>query len=83
MQINFNFNVYKLVFLMYNYFVNNIKEGIMSKVKILKKLPKSKTKYSKSLGKVVPHDKASSNSFADKYLQFYDDIKINSKRNDW
>ncbi len=55
----------------------------MSKVKILKKLPKSKTKYSKSLGKVVPHDKASSNSFADKYLQFYDDIKINSKRNDW
>lgn len=55
----------------------------MPKVKILKKLPKSKTKYSKTMGKVVPHDKATSNSFADKYLQFYDDIKINSKRNDW
>lgn len=65
---------------MYNIFVE---EGIMPRVKILKRLPKSKTKYSKSMGKVVPHDKASSNSFADKYLQFYDDIKINSKRNDW
>lgn len=53
----------------------------MAKVKILKKLPKSKTKTKKQ--KVIPHDKVSSNSFADKYLQYYDDIKINGKRNDW
>ncbi len=51
--------------------------------KILKKLPKSKSKYSKKVGKVVPHDKASTNSFADNYLKFYDDIKTNSRRNDW
>lgn len=50
--------------------------------KILKKLPKSKSKYSKR-GKVIPHDKASTNNFADNYLRFYDDIKTNSRRNDW
>ena len=55
----------------------------MAKIKILKKLPKSKTKASKQKGKVIPHDKASTNSFADKYLRFYDDIKTNSRRNDW
>ncbi len=55
----------------------------MAKVKILKKLPKSKTKISKQKGKVIPHDKASTNSFADNYLRFYDDIKTNSRRNDW
>lgn len=58
-------------------------KGSMAKVKILKKLPKSKTKISKQKGKVIPHDKATTNSFADNYLRFYDDIKINSRRNDW
>lgn len=55
----------------------------MAKIKILKKLPKSKTKYSKQKGRVIPHDKVSTNNFADNYLRFYDDIKINSRRNDW
>lgn len=55
----------------------------MAKVKILKKLPKSKTKASKQMGKVIPHDKVSTNTYVDNYLRFYDDIKINSRRNDW
>ena len=57
------------------------KGKFMAKVKVLKKLPKSKT--SKRKGKVIPHDPARGNSFADKYLMFYDDIKVNNRRNDW
>lgn len=53
----------------------------MAKVKILKKAPKSKCKLKKNPNfKPVsqPQDK-----FKDKYLEFYDDIKIPSKRYDW
>lgn len=53
----------------------------MKKAKILKKLPKSKQKIK------IKNNKKSlekpENRFTDKYLEFYDDIKIPSKRYDW
>lgn len=54
----------------------------MAKVKIIKKLPKGKYKIKK---KTAPTKTTASctNQFTEKYLQFYDDIKIPSKRYDW
>jgi len=53
----------------------------MAKVKILKKLPKSKKKFEKSTNfkPITPKE----DKFKDKYLNFYDDIKISSRRYDW
>ncbi len=52
----------------------------MSKIKILKRLPKSKKiKSTKKMRK----SNYSSNNANDKYLNFYDDIKISSKKYDW
>ena len=53
----------------------------MKKPKIIKKLPKSKSKSNKS-AKFQTKPKQE-NKFADNYLQFYDDIKLPSKRHDW
>lgn len=56
----------------------------MSKVKILKKPRKSK-KIDKSLivtGK-VKRTMPMQDKYANKYLAFYDDIKVPSKRYDW
>jgi len=53
----------------------------MVKIKILKKLPKSKKKF-----KLDPKFKANApkvDKFKDRYLDFYDDIKISSRRYDW
>ena len=53
----------------------------MAKIKVVKKLRKGKIK-AKTLNnkKVVA---APTNKFTDNYLQFYDDIKIPSRRYDW
>ncbi len=49
--------------------------------KILKELPKSKSKYKPNPNvKPLPPKQ---DQFKDKYLQFYDDIKISSRRYDW
>lgn len=53
----------------------------MAKIKILKKLPKSKVKYSKKKSTKQPVD--TSSKYADEYLKFYDDIKIPTRRYDW
>lgn len=53
----------------------------MAKIKIIKKLPKAKKKQ-KATKKVVSPFKET-NKFTDKYLEFYDDIKIPTKRYDW
>lgn len=54
----------------------------MSKIKIVKKLSKGKYKIKKRTNpsKTVAQ---TTNQFTEKYLQFYDDIKIPSKRYDW
>lgn len=55
--------------------------GYMPKVKIRKKLPKGKIKI-----ELDPNFKASGKpkeQFKDNYLNFYDDIKVSSKRYDW
>ena len=59
----------------------------MKKPKILKSLPKSKTSKQK-VNKTPNATKKSTviqpqNAYAEKYLQFYDDIKTPSKRHDW
>lgn len=51
----------------------------MAKIKIIKKLPKSKKKIKSN--KVSPFKQT--NNFTNKYLEFYDDIKIPTKRYDW
>lgn len=51
----------------------------MAKVKILKKLPKSKKKYNKKPALNNPQ----ANKYTEDYLRFYDDIKLPSKRYDW
>ena len=52
----------------------------MSKDKILKRLPKSKKV---KIRKKVRKSNYPSNNTNDKYLNFYDDIKISSKKYDW
>ena len=53
----------------------------MTKIKIVKKLPTSKKKHKRKVSFTTPAKP--SNKFTDKYLEFYDDIKIPSKRYDW
>lgn len=53
----------------------------MAKIKVLKKLPKTKQKFKKNAS-FKPISRVE-NKFTDKYLEFYDDIKIPSKRYDW
>lgn len=53
----------------------------MAKIKVVKKLRKGKVKAKTLSNKKVPIKQT--NQFADKYLQFYDDIKIPSRRYDW
>lgn len=53
----------------------------MAKIKIVKKLPKAKKKHKRKVSFTVPAKPT--NKFTDKYLEFYDDIKIPSKRYDW
>ncbi|MCQ2556039.1 MAG: hypothetical protein MJ149_01775 [Clostridia bacterium] len=53
----------------------------MAKVKILKSLPKSKTK-DKRKTKLIPN-KVIDDKFKNNYLNFYDDVKIPGKRYDW
>lgn len=54
----------------------------MAKIKVVKKLRKGKVKAKTLSNKKVSPVKPT-NQFADKYLQFYDDIKIPSRRYDW
>ena len=51
------------------------------KVKIVKKLRKGKVPKTKKISKDVV--KNEQNSYANKYLEFYDDIKTPSRKNDW
>jgi len=53
----------------------------MAKIKILKKLPKSKIKYKKN--EKIKKQTQKEDKFKDNYLKFYDDIKIPSRRYDW
>ena len=55
----------------------------MKKHKILKSLPKTKTKIIKSSQRITKFQQPQQNQYAEKYLQFYDDIKTPSKRHDW
>ena len=54
----------------------------MAKVKVLKKPRKGKITYKKRMTNKTTATQ-SSNAYADKYLQFYDDIKTPSRKNDW
>lgn len=56
-------------------------EDNMAKVKILKELPKSKKKVSKPT--VYKKISEKPDKFKDNYLNYYDDIKIPSRRYDW
>ena len=51
------------------------------KVKVVKKLKKGKVTKPKPL-KNKPTAKPQ-NTYAEKYLEFYDDIKTPSRKNDW
>ena len=53
----------------------------MAKIKVVKKLPKGKVKAKSKVRKQTVAKPT--NQFTDKYLQFYDDIKIPSRRYDW
>lgn len=55
------------------------------RVKIVKKLPKSKLKNKKSKINKTEQKKQLPpvNKFTERYLDFYDDIKIPTKRYDW
>ena len=53
----------------------------MTKIKVVKKLRKGKVKTKTLSNKKVVA--TPTNKFTDKYLQFYDDIKIPSRRYDW
>lgn len=53
------------------------------KVKILKKLPKSKCKKNTKLSSHKKTTLPPVNKFTEKYLDYYDDIKIPTKRYDW
>ncbi|MBR1987981.1 MAG: hypothetical protein IKA36_02965 [Clostridia bacterium] len=55
------------------------------RVKIVKNLPKSKLKNKKSKNNNTEQKKQLPpvNKFTEKYLDFYDDIKIPTKRYDW
>lgn len=59
----------------------HIKGTVMAKVKILKSLPKSKKKHAKpsNFKRIVEKP----DKFKDNYLNYYDDIKISSRRYDW
>ena len=55
------------------------------KVKVSKKPKKGKVKNLKLLKKNNPQKQTQpvDNKFKDKYLEFYDDIKVSTKRYDW
>ena len=53
----------------------------MAKIKIVKKTQKPKIKPNRKYSFTVPAKPE--NKFTEKYLQYYDDIKIPSKRYDW
>ncbi len=55
----------------------------MSKVKILKKPRKGKITYKKQAKNSAKNNIQAQNIYAEKYLQFYDDIKTPSRKNDW
>ena len=51
------------------------------KVKVVRKLKKGKVKPVKTARKTPPSK--AQNAYAEKYLEFYDDIKTASRKNDW
>jgi len=53
----------------------------MAKVKISKKLKKGKTKFKTIIGNKSTQKQT--NTFKEKYFEFYDDIKTPTKRYDW
>lgn len=54
----------------------------MPKIKVLKKLPKNKKNTKKTIN--IQHvNNKSYDKNKEKYLEFYDDLKIPSKRYDW
>lgn len=53
----------------------------MKKAKILKKLPKNNKKYKKNSN--FQKKSPEINKFKDNYLNFYDDIKVPTRRYDW
>lgn len=55
----------------------------MKKIKITKKLKKGKTKYKIASANKAKAPEAAANAYAEKYLQFYDDIKTPNRKNDW
>lgn len=61
----------------------------MPKIKILKKLPKKNKKFEKIIDEKTKNKTLKTNQSKqfdaqiEKYLQFYDDIKISNKRYDW
>lgn len=61
----------------------------MPKIKILKKLPKKNKKFEKIIDEKTKNKTLKTNQSkqfdaqTEKYLQFYDDIKISNKRYDW
>lgn len=53
----------------------------MAKIKVIKKLPKQNKNYKRKVEFKLPAEKQ--DKFKENYLQFYDDIKIPSKKHDW
>ena len=51
------------------------------KVKVLKKLPKGK--IGKTSTNKIKQPNRAQNKFAENYLNFYDDIKTPTRKNDW
>ncbi len=54
----------------------------MKKIKILNKFPKNK-KNTKNYKKIKKYKYQEKDTATEKYLQYYDDIKISSKKYDW
>lgn len=55
----------------------------MKKIKVLKSLPENKKSLSKTYKKNRKYKYMEKDKFSDKYLQYYDDIKIPSQKYDW
>ena len=81
-QISTKFIKFVEIFFNICYYI--LTSNIMKKIKVLKSLPENKKSLSKTYKKNRKYKYMEKDKFSDKYLQYYDDIKIPShKVTDW
>ena len=80
-QISTKFIKFVEIFFNICYYI--LTRNIMKKIKVLKSLPENKKSLSKTYKKNRKYKYMEKDKFSDKYLQYYDDIKIPSQKYDW